>query len=197
MTNGDYMLYDLKKSIKRMNDNYRSDEYKDLVYDLESFIIDLAYNSADDNESAERQSYLGKIELSNKVFEEKQEENVLSKIRPILSELGIPESVKGFRLLEYCVLEAARRVCDNGVYTMKDIYPVVGKKFGITAHNCERLCRYACESITPTVSFARRYPFFEELTHRTYEAVTVKELIDILVRFILAKLNFKLKTNIT
>ncbi len=188
------MLYDIEKSIKRMNGKYKSDEYRELVYDLESFIIDLVYENENADSSAERQSYLGKVELVNKVLEEKEEETVFSAIRPILCGLGVNESVKGFRLIEYCVLEAARRTSEGKGYIMKDIYPVAASKFGITAHNCERLCRYACESITPTVSFARKHPFFEELTHRTYEAVTVKEIVDLLVKYVLIKYSFRVKT---
>ena len=176
------MLFDIERTIKKMDKNIKSDEYKDLVYDLESFIIDYSYDNGDalSSNDAERQSYLGKIELVNKVLDERESEKVFIKIRPVLLQLGINEGVTGFRLLEGCVLEAARMIVTFGTYKMKDIYPIVAKNNSITAHNCERLCRYACGNIVPGKEFARKYPFFEALTHRTYEAVTVKELVDVI-----------------
>ena len=114
-------------------------------------------------------------------------------IRPVLCELGIPESVKGFRLLEECVLEAARKTVSGDAYLMMDIYPIVASKFDITPHNAERLCRYACDYVTPTRMSVRKYPFLEPLTHRTYENVTVKELVDLLVSYVAVKCKFKKK----
>ncbi|MBQ7399901.1 MAG: hypothetical protein IJW06_05540 [Clostridia bacterium] len=184
------MLYDIERTIKRMKDTKDGDEYKDLVYDLESFIIDMSFPEDDEN-GAQKRSYLGKIELVGKVLDEKETEKVFSKIRPVLLQLGIHECIKGFRLIEMCTLEAARIASSERTYQMKDIYPIVAKKFGITAHNCERLCRYACRGIVPSRDFAQKFPFFEELTHRTYEEVTVKELVDILVKYIIVKCNFR------
>jgi hypothetical protein len=163
------------------------------VYDLESFIIDVSFD--EENENPEKQSYLGKLELVNAVRDKREGEIVFSKIRPILVNLGIHEGVKGFRLIEACVLEAAREKLARGTYIMKHVYSVVAKNNSINAHNCERLCRYACLSACPNRTFAQKYPFFEELTHRTYENVTVKELVDLLVRYVLSKCIVRLKQN--
>ncbi len=184
------MLHDVERKIKKINNTAKSDEYKDLVYDLESFIIDMTYSDGG-KENVDRQSYLGKIELVGQVLDEREKEKVFSRIRPILVKLGIHESIKGFRLIENCVLEASRLSAGGIEYKMKDVYPIVAKAFGITSHNCERLCRYACKGIVPTKEFSLKYPFFEELTHRTYEEITVKELVDILVKYVLVKCNFR------
>lgn len=184
------MLYDIERTIKRMKDDREADEYKDLVYDLESFIIDMSFSQDDENDIQKR-SYLGKMELVGRVLDEKESEKVFSKIRPVLLKLGIHESIKGFRLLEMCALVASRITLSGRAYQMKDVYPVVAEKFGITAHNCERLCRYACKGIVPTREFSQKYPFFEVLTHRTYEEVTVKELVDMLVKYVVAKCNLR------
>ena len=175
-----------------MNTTAKSDEYRDLVYDLESYIIDMSFPNGEGEDSG-RQSYLGKVELVGQVLDEREKEKVFSKIRPILLKLGMHECIKGFRLIECCVLEAARLASSGIEYKMKDIYPVVAKSFGINSHNCERLCRYACRGIVPTREFSQKYPFFEELTHRTYEEITVKELVDILVKYVLVKCNFRIR----
>lgn len=188
------MLQDLERTIKRMNEKEKDEEYRNLVYDLESFIIDMSYG--EDDGDAGRQSYLGKMELVEKLFDEKETKTVFSKIRPVLLCLGVRENVKGFRMLEMCVLEAARVSAAGKEYQMKRIYPVVARIFGMNAHNCERLCRYALKGIVPTGEFSRKYPFFEELTHRTYEEVTVKELVDILVKYVLLKCNLRSIRNI-
>ena len=193
LTDGDKMLYDIERTIKRINKEENSDEYKDLVYDLESFIID-SYFSEEDKTDIQRQSYLGKVELVGIIHAEKEAERVFSRIRPVLLQLGMHECVKGFRLIERCVLEAVRISASGKTYRMKDIYPVVATHFSITAHNCERLCRYACKGIVPTKDLLHKYPFFEELTHRTYEEVTVKELVDILVKYLIVKHGFRTKS---
>ena len=74
---------------------------------------------------------------------------------------------------------------------MKDVYSVVANDFGITSHNCERLCRYACNEVVADREFAKRYPCFEQLTHRTYERVTVKELVDLLSGYVITKCNVR------
>ena len=189
------MLYDIERTIKMMDKAAGSDEYKDLVYDLESFIIDLAFDDDGDGVNPEKQSYLGKLELMNQVRDQREGEKVFAKIRPVLVHLGIPEGIKGFRLLEACVLEAARLAVSGKDYRMKDVYPVVARQFSINSHNCERLCRYACLSVNPDRAFAQKYPFFEELTHRTYEQVTVKELVDLLVKYVLLKCQVRIRQN--
>lgn len=185
------MLYDIERKIKQTEKDVKSDSYKELLYDLESYIIELSYAADNCECDAERQAYIGKKELVNKVLDESESIKVHSRIRPILLKLGLREGNKGFRLLEACVLEASRQTVECGGYRMKDVYPVVAKQFNITAHNCERLCRYACDEAEPNKDFARSHPYFEELTHRTYEKVTVKELMDILVAYALAKCNVR------
>lgn len=190
------MLYDLEKTKAKIEEIHKSDEYKNLVYDLESFIIDYCYPLQDELQDTESEStdYAGKMALRNKIAYESEKGFVFTKLRPVLVALGIPESVKGFRLLEMLVLECVRITLSQGSYKMKDVYPVVAKKFGINAHNCERLCRYACMFAKPTAGFALKYPSLEELTHRTVEDVTVKELVDILVWYLICECNFKRKT---
>lgn len=186
------MLYDIEKITAKIGKTQKSAEYKDLVYDLESFIIDYCYPMEDDD-SVNISSY-GKTNLRNKLYDDYERSFVCTKLKPVLSALEIPESVKGFRLVEMLVLECARITLSGCTYKMKDVYPTVAEQFGISAHNCERLCRYACAFAKPDAGFSVKYPALEELTHRTVEEVTVKELVDILVWYIICECNFKRKT---
>ena len=195
----DNMLFDVENRNKREREIVNSKEYKDLVYELESFLIDTYYDDGKGHGECEpiKQEYKGKVEIANKVIDELEHKRVFGEIRPVLCELGIPESVKGFRLLEECVLEAARKNVCGECYFMMDIYPIVAQRFNITSHNAERLCRYACDYVTPTRLAVRKFPFLEPLTHRTVENVTVKELVDLLVCHVVLKCKFKRrKTNI-
>lgn len=183
---GEKMLYNIKKSIKQIDDRRKNKEYRDLAYELESFIID--YSSNDNGSFTDDKE--GKLLLAQKVLDESEHMKVFSRIRPVLIRLGINEGLKGFRLLEACVVEALRIYQNCGVFSMKDVFPSVADKFGISSVNCERLCRYACKDIIPTRDFAMEYPFFEALTHRTYEPVTVKELVETLVNYVHLECNF-------
>lgn len=185
------MLIDIEKTAERIERERNDRSYKDLVYDLESFIIDLFYGESDSD--AVKQAYNGKISLVGSVINEKETAKVFSKIRPILVELGMREEIKGFRLIETLVLEAARCIQSGKTYYMKTLYPIVAQRFGISAHNCERLCRYACTFIEIPRDFSIKYPFLDEITHRTYEKVTVKELVDILANYLVFKCKFKSK----
>lgn len=188
------MLYDTEKKILNKEKKRNSEEYKDLAYDLESFIIDNCYPTNRSDNDAIRLEYDGKINLKNKLCEEYERDFVFSRIRPVLVSLEIPEALKGFRMLELLVLECARCMLEQRSYRMTLIYPVVAQYFGITAHNCERLCRYACSFARPDIKFALKYPDLESLTHRTVENVTVKELVDLLVWYIIEKCSFKQKS---
>lgn len=189
------MLYDIERTIAKLDKNYKSDEYLRLVYDLESFIIDNCHNDgSEDIEQLERE---GKLQLRSVVVHEYEKNFAYAKLRPVLVSLGIQESVKGFRMLQMLVLECAKRTLDGKTYQMMEIYPIVAEDFGINAHNCERLCRYACDYAKPTLRFANKYPSLEELCHRTYEKVTVKELVDLLVRYLITDCKFRRKSFLT
>lgn len=189
-------MFDIERTIKRIKDREEDAEYKNLVYDLESFIIDMSFDEACESDVG-KMSHIGKMELAEKLFLEKEKEVVFSRIRPVLICLGVRENIKGFRMLEMCTLEASRMALAGKAYQMKQIYPLVAKNFDISAHNCERLCRYALKGIVPSRELSQKFPFFEELTHRTYEEVTVKELVDILVKYVLLKCNLKsIKNNV-
>ena len=187
------MLFDIEKTAGRIVETRNEKSYKDLVYDLESFIIDLCYGDSDTD--ASKQAYYGKINLVNSVINEKETSKVFTRLRPILADLGIREEIKGFRLLETLVLEAARCIQSGNTYYMKTLYPLVAQKFGISAHNCERLCRYACSFIEIPDDFSSKYPFLDEITHRTYEKVTVKELVDTLANYLVFRCKFRSKYN--
>lgn len=178
------MLYDIERTIKRMEEKYKSKEYRDLVYDLESFIIDLGF----DGEKINEKSQSTKETVMRKVLEDNIQQAVYSEVRKILTDLEINENLKGFRILEECIFRALMLSLNNQSYRMMDIYPLAAEKFGINAHNAERLCRYACSYIKVTKRFAVKYPLIESITHRTYENVTVKELCDLLVYYISVKL---------
>ncbi len=192
------MLYNLERKIKRDNEIENSREYKDLVYDLESFLIDMSYPLEQENEQieAKKQEHRGKIEIANAVINELEQKNVVSLIHPVLIELGIPQSIKGFRILESCVLEGARMYLQSRSLMMMEIYSIVASQYNITAHNAERLCRYACDYVNPTRQAVKKFPFLEPLTHRTYENVTVKELVDLLVEYSLRNCRFRSKYSV-
>ena len=175
------MLYDIERTIKRMEQKYKSKEYRDLVYDLESYIIDLGFDAKSDDANKLQDT---KDELCEKLSEQKFSDAVFGELRKILLDLEINENLKGFRVLEQCIYEALKLSLNNKPYRMMDIYPVAAQKFNINAHNAERLCRYACSYINVTKRFALKYPEIEAITHRTYENVTVKELCDLLVYYI-------------
>lgn len=185
------MLTDIEKAALRIEETRNDKLYKDLVYDLESFIIDLCYGDCDTD--ASKQAYNGKVSLVNSVINEKETSKVFARLRPILSELGIREEIKGFRLIESLVLEAARCIQAGKTYYMKTLYPAVASIYGISSHNCERLCRYACSFIEIPDDFSAKYPYLDEITHRTYEKVTVKELVDTLANYLVFRCKFKSK----
>ena len=185
------MLYNPEKTLLKMEKNSKKEEYCDLVYDLESFIIDNCYPKDSEN-CVSKQEHNGKMQLHKKLTDEKQLEFVISKLRPILTSLEIPESLKGFRMLEFLVYECAKSALLKNGYSMTEIYPVVAEQFGITAHNCERLCRYACSFAKPSHSFIYKYPCLESLSHRTVEKVTVKELADLLVWYLINRCGYKI-----
>lgn len=179
------MLYDIERTIKRMEEKYKSKEYRDLVYDLESFIIDLGF---DGEQKGQDENISIKENSEQKVLEQNIKKAVYTELRRILTDLEINENLKGFRILEECIFQALMFSLNNQSYRMMDIYPLAAEKFGINAHNAERLCRYACSYIKVTKRFALKYPLIESITHRTYEKVTVKELCDLLVYYISVKL---------
>ncbi len=184
----------IKEQIKiadRLNEKYNSKEYKDLVYDLESCIIDMYYPESKENDTGKVQAARGKAKIASVMLDEIEEKRVFETVRPILVELGITPSVKGMRIIERCVIECARLAVENKRYNMSEIYETAGKFFSITPHNAERLARYACDKVRPTRNIVIKYPFLEVLTHRTVENVTVKELCDVLVRYVVVKCKFR------
>ena len=187
------MLYDIKRKILNKDELKNSKEYKDLAYDLESFIIDNCYPAEMDGYDVEKSEFAGKIALRNILYDEYESEFVSTRLRPILVCLGIPEALKGFRMLETLVLECAKCLLESKQYRLNLVYPVVAERFGITAHNCERLCRYACSFAKPDAKFSLNYPMLESLSHRTVESVTVKELVDLLVWYLVDKCSFNRK----
>ncbi len=183
------MLYDKEKLQSIKNKKRLSKQYLDLIYDLESYVIDAAFEQKS-TIGAEKQAVKGAEIVAKEMLFCYERSGVYTLISTVLEELGIPKSVKGFRILEECVFEAARLSKASKPYFMSDIYPIVAERFGVTSHNAERLCRYACEYVVPTRNLAVKYPFLEELTHRTVESVTVKELVDVLVHHVVKNCRF-------
>ena len=172
---------------KEKDDKQTDKVFKDLIYDLESFVIDTFY---DHEVSSEKKSF---ELLSKKLTDEKEHTFVFSKLRPVLVCLGIREQTGGFRLIEECVLHAVRMKMEGKEIIMKQIYETVSAKNNLSSYNCERMCRYACKSIHLTSDFVREYPFLESLTHRTYEKITVKELVENLTYYLIIECKFKTK----
>ena len=179
---------DLEKHVANKEKMFSDNDFKDLVYDLESFIIDSFY----DNEGKQENS---KCSLVLKLVDEKERAFVYSSVSPILVSLGIHESVFGFRLLLACVLEAARCILTGKSLVMKEIYKAVSSLYGISVNNCERLCRYACSHISISRGFSQAYPYLEGLTHRTFEKITVKELVESLCSYLIVECKFKTRIN--
>lgn len=180
------MLYDIEKLIKNNEKRKGSEEYRKLVYDLESYIIDCCFATGE-NEIFDDPNSAKQI-----LSEIKAKERAFSLIRPVLCELDMRESNKGFRMTEHLIYECTKCALSNKAFYICDLYPTVAKLFSTTPHNCERLCRYACGFAKPTISFAIKYPTLEVLTHRTYEKVTVKELCDVLVRHLIEDCGFNI-----
>lgn len=181
-------MTNFENSISQKEKTLDDNEFKNLVYELESFIIDSFY---DDKEN----SNASKTSLLLQLVDEKEKSFVHSKISPVLVCLGIQESVGGFRLLVHCVLEAARNVLSGKSLVMRDVYLAVSNKHGISKNNCERQCRYACSHICFDKSFALNFPYLEGLTHRTFEKITVKELVESLCSYLVVECKFKTKIN--
>jgi len=182
------MLYDASKLAKKRLDKRLSREYMDIVYDIESYVIDMTGD--DSRTSPSKQARRGAELVALDVYDEYERKNVCFHVGAILSSLGVPQSIKGFRILEECVLVSARLVKKGLPYHMSEVYKEVSERFGINAHNAERLCRYACDYVNPSRNAICAYPFLEQLTHRTVENVTVKELVDVLVRYVITKCRF-------
>lgn len=185
------MLQNVEKMIENLHKNQTDKQYLDIIYDIESFLIDLWYENCESDPV--KQSKIGKIVLSEKALEQNEHLKISSKLRPLLRELGIGPQVKGLHMLEMCTLEAVRAKSVSENYYIKDVYLIVSKKFCTTPSNCERLCRYACSKIEFPADFGKKYPYLESLTHRTYEKVTVKELVDALSNYLIYKHKFKSK----
>ncbi len=174
------MVFSIDKENKTKDKNIL-----DLVYDIESFIVDLTYE--DGGESPERQAYLGKLKLAKQAYAENERKLLYTRLLPIMKELGIREEIKGFRLLLELVKENLSCLQNNETFLLCDGYQTVSAEYRITPKCCERLCRYACASITFDKDFAKKYPGLSPLTHRTYEKVTVKELVNTLAEYVFVK----------
>ena len=73
-----------------------------------------------------------------------QEEDVQSRIRQVLLELGVPDRIKGHsRLIK--ALELAIEDPHNMGNITKEFYPAVGAVFGTSGSSAERVMRHAIE----------------------------------------------------
>ena len=184
------MLYDKDKNGNGAVTLETDREIKDLLYDLESYVIDTFYI---DEAETSKTAHTGMTRLVSKVLEEKAVSKAHSFVNPLLSGLGIHNQVKGIRLLEECIFETAVKMICGKSFTMKEIYSKVAAKNNISVSNCERLCRYACTHIELTNELSSRYPCLKALTHRTFEKITVKELVECLAVYLVVDCKFRYK----
>jgi len=187
------MLYDIDKTLHIVKENRRNRDFCDLVYDVESYIIDLMYVGGDRlSETALSQEIKGRAKLSNLMMSEKERENAFSVLCEVMCELGVPRQIKGFRLLCDCILEAVKEKINNRPYYLMNIYPVLSQKYRVSVNNAEKLCRYACNYINISRSIIAKYPCLEVLTRRSYESITLKETVEVMTSYVIK--NCKIKT---
>lgn len=165
----------------------RQNTVKNLAYAVESFVID--YFDRDDADGRKLNFY-AMSRMRSGFFDSEslfdyERYVVTTKVRPILLGLGIPESVKGFRLLSLVILGCVNLSLDGKGYKMNEVYLDASEKAGISKTRCERLCRYAVTFAKASYDFVAKYPSLSELTHRTVEGITVKELCDIITWYLI------------
>ncbi len=194
---GDFMLYDKDKTNLVINEKQRqsSSGYCDLVYDIESYIIDLVYSDCGSTEKsdAELQEKKGRRLLRDIILSEKEQERIYSSLANVLYELGIPRHVKGFRMIAECTIEAVKEEVNGRPFYLMNIYPLLAQKYATTANNVEKLCRYACNYVDVSAFSIAKYSGLEALLKRNGENIMLKEMVDALVKYIIKSCRLKVR----
>ena len=195
MKSGEFMLYDIDKTLDLIIKRQESREVCDLVYDIESYIIDLMYASDERLEevSPNVQEKRGRAKASEYIVNEKETVAVLQLLEPVMTEMGIPRQIKGFRMVEECVIEGARQTINKRPYHLRDMYPMLAQKYNVSCNNAEKLCRYACSCIDINRMTVAKFPFLEILLRGTYENITLRETVDVLVNYVVENCKFTAK----
>ena len=194
MKSGENMLYDIDKTLELMSKTRKSREFCDLVYDVESYLIDLVYaeNESIENINPVVQEKKGKAKVCEYIISEKENQRMRALLDPVMTELGIPKQIKGYRMLQDCIMIASREAVNNRPYYLMNVYPVLASEYNISVNNAEKLCRYACGSIQVGRLTVDNYPFLDVLARKQYENITLKETVDVLVKYVVS--NCKLIT---
>lgn len=191
------MLYDKDKTSLVINEKQRqrSSGYCDLVYDIESFIIDLSYLNCGNIGTADAglQEKRGRRQLRDIILSEKEKERIYSTLVNVLSELGIPRHVKGFRLLAECIIEAVKEEVNARPFYLMNIYPLLAQRYATTPNNVEKLCRYACDYADISAFAAEKYPELLPLFRKNSESITLRETVDALVKHAVKSCRLKVR----
>lgn len=189
------MLYDLDRCVAEYSDRGESRRMCDLAYDIESYVIDVMY--AENHVSPAAQEKKGRCRMAELIISENERKKLLSFLTPLLCDMGIPRQLKGFRMLEDCVIEASQCLINNKPYYLRNMYPIIAEKYGITENNAEKLCRYACGCINIERRCIVKYPLLDSLTRKSYESVTLGETVEVLTKIVAEKLKIRKKTDRT
>ncbi len=187
------MLRDPDREKQYHNEREKTKSYQDLAYDIESYLIDLMYASSErieDNDGAFQEN-VGRKLVTKQILTAKESEKVQKCLCEVMQQMGMPRNIKGFRLLQDCVEECIRQKINNKQYMLKDVYPILAQKYNITPNNAEKLCRYACTFTDTEIIRKNNIVIYETLGRRTVENITLREIVDVLVEYVMKKYKFR------
>ncbi len=187
------MLRDTDREQQYLKEREKTKQYKDLAYDIESYLIDLMYASSERIEDSDAllQENEGRRLVTKHILTGKESEKVQKCLCEVMVQMGIPRNIKGFRILQDCVEECVKQRINNKQYMLKDVYPVLAQKHNITDNNAEKLCRYACTFIDTAKVRENNLQIYGTLGRRTVENITLREVVDVLVDYVVKKNKFK------
>lgn len=97
-------------------------------------------------------------------------------IREALAEIGVPDSVRGHRYLEYAI-ELVLEDRKNADCMIKFLYPEVAKHFDTKPGSAERCIRHAIESAWGRCNYEAQYKYFGNIVSASKGIPTNREFI--------------------
>lgn len=168
-------------------------QYRDLAYDVESFLIDLVYHSGEavDPDDIVKQEIIGKEKVKGQVLNDKKTEKMRKCLVDVLLQMGIPNNLKGFRLLIDCVVDCVNQNIVSGRHLLKNAYPVLAEKYSISKNGAEKLIRYACAFVDVKKIKQSNKQIYGILSRRTVENITLLEVVNVLMEYLMKKYKIK------
>ena len=185
------MLYDIDRKNEYIGSLKNDRKMRDLVYDIESYIIDSIYSLSEEEQNPVLQEQKGRSMVCDYIVDENEKSRIIAVLQPIMDKMGIPQSIKGYRMLQSCVIICVRQAINKRQYLLKDVYPMLAKEYSVSSNNAEKLCRYACSYINISRQLSDKYPVHERLTRREYEDITLKQTVDVLVKYTIKNCKFE------